>query len=85
MTSFNYTITSELGLHARPATMMVKRLIAEPCEVTVTCGTRKANAAHLFALMEMAVKCGETVTVSVNGEGEAAVCKELEEFFKANY
>ena len=85
MKSFNYTITSNLGLHARPASMMVKRIMSQPCEVIIECGTRKANAAHLFALMEMAVKCGETVTVNVKGDNEETLCTELEEFFKANY
>ncbi len=85
MKSFSYTITSELGLHARPASMMVKRIISQPCEVMIECGTRKANASHLFALMEMAVKCGETVTVSVSGDNEDTFCTELEAFFKANY
>ena len=85
MVSFDYTIKDALGLHARPAGILVKRLKTLPCEVSVACGDRKADAKKLFALMGMAVKCGETVTVSVEGEGEDEVMEELIAFFEENY
>ena len=85
MVSFDYTIKDALGLHARPAGILVKRLKTLPCEVTVICEDRKADAKKLFALMGMAVKCGETVTVTVEGENEQAVMEELLAFFEENY
>lgn len=85
MVSFDYTIQDEMGLHARPAGVMVKRLKAVPASVIIRCGERSADAKKLFQVMAMAVKCGETVTVEVDGEDEAALRDELLAFFRENY
>ncbi len=85
MTSFDYTIKDELGLHARPAGVMVKRLKEVPANISVMCGTRRADGKKLFQLMGMAVKQGETVTVEIDGENEEALREELLAFFAENY
>ena len=85
MTGFDYTLTNPMGLHMRPAGVMVKRLGGVPCEVTLHCGQRSANAKGLFSVMALAAKCGETVTVEVTGENEQAVAEELQIFFKENF
>jgi phosphocarrier protein len=85
MKSFSYTIKDELGLHARPAGLMVKRIKSMPAQVVIRCGERSADGRKLFAIMGMCVKQGEIVTVEVDGEGEEALCGELLEFFEANY
>jgi len=85
MVQFDYTIKEEMGLHARPAGVMVKQLKPLPCDVTITCGTKKADAKKMFALMAMAVKCGETVTVTIDGDREEEVKEELKEFFQKNF
>ena len=85
MTGFDYTLKNPVGLHMRPAGVMVKRLAGVPCEVTLRCGQRSANAKRMFSVMSLAAKCGETVTVEVEGESEQTVAKELELFFKENF
>ena len=85
MTSFDYTLTNPMGLHMRPAGVMVKRLSEAPCEVTLRCGERSANAKRILGVMALAAKCGETVTVEVTGENERAVAEELRIFFKENF
>lgn len=85
MTRFDYTLTNPMGLHMRPAGVMVRRLGVLPCAVTLRCGTRSADAKSIFALMAMAAKCGETVTVEVEGENEQDVARELQDFFRENF
>ena len=86
MKQFQYTITDPLGLHARPAGVMVKQVKTYTgTTVTVTKGDKSVNALKLMGLMSMAVKQGETVTVTVEGENEEAVCAALEQFFKENF
>ncbi len=85
MVSFDYTIKDEMGLHARPAGVMVKQLKTVPATVTICCGERKADAKKLFAVMAMAVKWGETVTVSIEGENEETIKNDLVRFFEENY
>lgn len=85
MVSFEYTIKDPMGLHARPAGVMVKQIKDVPASVTITCGTRSTDAKKLFGIMGMAVKCGETVTVSIDGDGEEAAKEQLQKFFEENF
>lgn len=85
MVQFEYTIKEEMGLHARPAGIMVKELKPLACEVIIICGQRKADAKKMFALMAMGVKFGETVTVTIDGENEEKVKEDLVKFFHENF
>ena len=86
MKSFDYVITDPVGIHARPAGLLVKEIKNfTGVTVTVTKGDKSVNALKLMALMGMGIKQGDTVTVSVEGEYEEAVCAALEAFFKSTF
>lgn len=84
MKTFTYTIQDEIGIHARPAGLLVKVAKGYESEITLTCKGKKANATKLMAVMGMGVKCGDEVTVTVEGADEAAATKGMEEFFSSN-
>ena len=50
--------------------------------MTITKGDKSVNALKLMALMGMGVKCGDTVTVTVEGPDEETAAPALEAFFK---
>jgi len=85
MVNFEYTIKDPMGLHARPAGIMVKQIKNIPASVSIACGSRSTDAKKLFGIMGMAVKCGETVTVTIDGEGEGQTLEQLEAFFQENF
>ena len=85
MKSFDYVITDPVGIHARPAGILVKEIKKfAGSTVTITKGEKSVNALKLMALMGMGIKQGDTVTVSVDGGDEEAVAAAIEEFFKNN-
>ena len=84
MKSFEYTITDPVGIHARPAGVLVKEIKKYASTVTVKKGDKAVNALKLMALMGMGIKQGDTITVEVDGADEAAAAAEIEAFFKAN-
>ena len=85
MKSFDYVITDPVGIHARPAGILVKEVKNyKDSVVTLTKGEKSVNLLKLMALMQMGIKQGDKVTVSVEGGDEAAVAAKIEEFFKAN-
>ena len=85
MKTFEYTITDPVGIHARPAGLLVKEIKSlAGSAVTITKGEKKVNALKLMALMQMGIKQGETVKIEVEGGDEEAVAKKIEAFFKAN-
>lgn len=84
MVSFNYVITDEVGLHARPAGLLVKAAKEVESKVTVEANGKSADATRLMAIMAMGVKCGAEVTVKVEGADEEEAAAKLEAFFKEN-
>ncbi len=85
MKSFDYVITDPVGIHARPAGILVKEVKNyKDSTITLTKGEKSVNLLKLMALMQMGIKQGDKVTVTVEGGDEEAVCAKIEEFFKAN-
>lgn len=84
MVTFSYTITDEVGIHARPAGLLVKEAKSYEETVMLSCNGKSADAKRLMALLSLGVKKGDTVAVEVSGENEAETAGKLEEFFKAN-
>lgn len=84
MTKFNYVITDEIGIHARPAGLLVKAAKAHASKIVIKANGKEAEATKLMAIMGLGVKHGTEVTVEVTGDDEAAAAASLEEFFKNN-
>lgn len=84
MKTFTYTIKDEIGIHARPAGLLVKEAKNFKSEITIEKNGKSVNATRLMMLMGMGVKCGDTVRVTVSGEDEAAAARAIEEFFDKN-
>ena len=84
MKSFEYTITDPVGIHARPAGVLVKEIKQYASTVTVIKGDKAVNALKLMALMGMGIKQGDTVKVTVEGTDEETAAATIEAFFKAN-
>ena len=84
MKSFTYVIKDELGIHARPAGLLVKEVKQFTSAITLECGEKKAAAKGLMGVMGMAVKQGNEVTITAEGDDEDAAIAALEAFFSAN-
>ena len=85
MKEFQYTVKDACGIHARPAGQLVK-VVKGFANVTATlekdgktCDLRK-----LMALMGMGVKQGDTITVKVDGDDEAAAAEAIQKFLSEN-
>lgn len=85
MKQFQYVITDPVGVHARPAGLLVKAAKALNSTVTVAKADGKsADATRLMTLMGLGIKCGDIVTVTVEGGDEDASLQAMEAFFKEN-
>lgn len=84
MKTFEYTIKDELGIHARPAGLLVKEAKKYESECTITKDGKTKKLTQLMMLMSLGVKQGETVTVTVEGVDEDVAIAGLKEFFEAN-
>ncbi|MCR4689089.1 MAG: HPr family phosphocarrier protein [Saccharofermentans sp.] len=84
MKTFDYTITDEVGIHARPAGVLVKEAKNYASKITICKGEKKAEATKLMMIMSLGVKKGDTITVTVEGDDEDVCAPAIENFFKEN-
>ena len=84
MKEFTHVIADPLGLHARPAGLLVKAAAAYQRTVTVTAPTGKADAKRIMAVMRLAAKQGMELTVTCEGPDEEAAAAGLQAFLKEN-
>jgi phosphocarrier protein len=82
MKQFQYTIREPVGIHARPAGMLVHEVKKYKSKILITKNGKSANALSLMALMGLCVHCGDTVMVTVDGEDEAVAAPAVEIYFK---
>ena len=87
MKSFDYVIKDELGIHARPAGILVKKLAAVKSSVTIAVKAKdkSADAKRLMAVMKMAVKQGDTVTITAEGTDETEAINTIETFMGEHF
>ena len=84
MTEFKYVITDELGIHARPAGMLVKEAKKFASTIKLATAAKTVDATGIMGVMSLGAKKGDEVTVKADGADEADAAAALEAFFKAN-
>ena len=86
MISFDFTVGDPLGLHARPAGLLVKLSQGFESESTVYLSRTEKSASlkKLLAVMSLGVKGGDTIRVSVKGTDEANAAEAIERWLREN-
>lgn len=84
MKEFTYVITDEIGIHARPAGMLVKEAKEFASKITLEANGKSADATKLMAVMSLGVKTGAEVIIKAEGDDEDAAIAKMEEFMKEN-
>ena len=84
MKNFSYIIKDEIGIHARPAGLLVKEAKKYASKVVIKANGKSAEATRLMAIMGMGVKCGQTVEVEVTGDDEDTAFEGMKAFFEEN-
>lgn len=83
MKTFQHKITDEVGIHARPAGLLVKKVKELNCAVSISKGDKTVDASKLMAIMQLGVKNGDTVTLTFESNDEQAY-DSLKKFFEEN-
>ena len=85
MKEFEYVIKDSVGIHARPAGMLVKEAKKYESKILIRANEKSAEATKLMALMGLGVKCGQTVIVTAEGVDEDAACEGMKAFLEGNF
>ena len=84
MKTFEYTITDELGIHARPAGMLVKEAAQFKSSIKIAGPKKEVDAKRIMGVMSMGVKMGDTVRLTIEGEDEDVAFEAIQKFFQEN-
>ena len=84
MKEIKHKINDELGLHARPAGMLVKLCADFKSNVKITTESKTGDAKKIFSVMSLGAKCGELLNFTIEGEDEEAVAISLTSFLTEN-
>ncbi len=84
MKKFEYVIKDEIGIHARPAGLLVKEAKNFESKIMLVKDGKSAEATKLMAVMGLGVKCGQNVEVTVEGADEDSAFDVMKTFFETN-
>lgn len=86
MKTIVYAITDPMGLHARPAGLLVKKAASFQSNITVkNVGTGKTvDAKRIMGVMSLGVKQGNEIELSIEGDDEENAQEALSVFLKEN-
>ena len=70
-------VRNRLGIHARPAAMLVKTASVFKCEIALAKGGLEVNGKSIMGVMMLAAEQGSTVLVRTEGESEALAADRL--------
>ena len=75
-----FYITSEYGLHARPATKLVNLAMTFEGDVSLTWEDKTINLKSIMGLMSLGIYHGQEIEISTQGKDEVEAMKKISDF-----
>ena len=85
MTSQTVQILNQIGLHARPASLMVNTAGKFQSDITVLNGERSATAKSIINLLALRGKMDDILTIQANGIDEKEAVDALAALVKSKF
>jgi len=80
-----FTVSNKLGIHARPAGMIVDITGQAKSDVAIVFDGSKANAKSILNVMMLAIPAGSEVKFEIDGEDEELVVQQLGKLFDDHF
>jgi phosphocarrier protein HPr len=78
-------VTNSLGIHARPASLIVQTATPFECEIALEKDGTSANAKSIMSVMMLAAACDAKVTLRASGKDEEKAVDALTRLFEAKF
>jgi phosphocarrier protein len=75
-----FYITSEYGLHARPATKLVNLAMKFDCDVHLTWQDKTVNLKSIMGLMSLGIYHGQEIDITTDGKDQVEAMKRIVDF-----
>lgn len=77
MVSKEVRVNNPTGLHARPATMLVKKASSFNSDLSIEFNGKRANVKSLIGVLSLGIIKGSVIKVIATGEDEEIACNEI--------
>ena len=77
MVSKEVIVNNGTGLHARPATLLVKKASSFKSDVSIEFNGKIANVKSLIGVLSLGVTKGANITVTASGDDETLAAEEI--------
>ncbi|WP_042351154.1 phosphocarrier protein HPr [Bacillus massiliigorillae] len=75
----SFTVISEVGIHARPATLLVRTASNYDANLTITYNGKEANLKSIMGIMALAIPNGANIRIFADGQDATAAITSLED------
>ena len=75
-------INNETGLHARPASQLVKKAGNFKSQIEIIVDEKEVNAKSIMGIMSLGIGKGDEITLKAEGEDAEAAIADLTEFIE---
>jgi phosphocarrier protein HPr len=79
------TVTNPLGVHARPAAMIVQTASKFKCEVWLIKDGQMVNGKSMLGVMTLAAEMGSVITIRADGPDEAKAIDAIVKVFEIRF
>jgi phosphocarrier protein len=76
------TLSNETGLHARPASMLVREAAKYGCDIKIIKGEKQYNAKSIMSIMSMGAIKGDALIIQTEGPDAERAALELADFIE---
>ena len=80
-----FVIKNKLGLHARPAALLVQTANRFKCEVEIQKGRQKVNGKSIMGIMTLAAGAGTAITVRTSGDDATEAMDQIGKLITDNF
>ena len=81
MISKNYIITAPEGIHARPATALIRLTKKFKSVISLKKDEKTIRLNSILGILSLAAKGGETISIMIEGEDEDSAAEAIDSFF----
>ena len=79
------TVRNKMGLHARPAALIVQTANKFPCEVSLVKDGQSVNGKSIMGVLMLAAAKGTTILVRAEGDDAQACADAIAELFERGF
>jgi phosphotransferase system HPr (HPr) family protein len=83
--SLEVTVVNEMGLHARPASLVVGVASKFPCEIAIKNGSKRVDGKSILQLLSLSAEMGSTLTIEARGGDALLAVRQLAELVENGF